>query len=160
MITWILHDTHFGNGKILAEELEKTCPAEWQVQVGDVKKISPDTIAEDNPDLIVVGGAIRMFQGAPKTKKWIKSLESEYESRNQKVPFTACFLTHALPTNRIQGWVKRYMNKFQKSFVLQQIYPKCITVRVKDAEGPLLEEDVIEAQQEMKKIISWVSSKK
>ncbi|MCP4762326.1 MAG: hypothetical protein GY870_11140, partial [archaeon] len=72
MKVWIMHDTKFGNGKNLAESLGKEFPSDYEINVGDVKEISPSQVADDVPDILIFGGAIRMFQGAPASKKWLK----------------------------------------------------------------------------------------
>jgi len=70
----IMTDTRFGNGKLLAEALKKEFSNEDTVNIADVKEVSPKSVAEDVPDAIILGGAIRMFRGGPKSKKWFAEL--------------------------------------------------------------------------------------
>ena len=54
-----MHDTQHGNGKILAELMAKEFPSDCDVSVGDVKTTPALTVAQDTPQLIILGGAIR-----------------------------------------------------------------------------------------------------
>ena len=76
---WILYDTKFGNGKTLAELMKKEFHEEWEIKLGDVKEISPSAVASDAPDVLILGGAIRMFMGALASKKWLKQLNRNVE---------------------------------------------------------------------------------
>ena len=81
MKIWILHDTKFGNGKNLAETLGNECPPEWEVKIGDLKQVSPQIVAEDAPQVLILGGALRAFQGAPASKKVALSRNSVQKTR-------------------------------------------------------------------------------
>ena len=70
----IMTDTRFGNGKLLAEALKKEFSNEDNVNIADVKDVEPKKIAEDVPDVIILGGAIRMFRSDTKSKKWLSEL--------------------------------------------------------------------------------------
>ena len=64
----ILTDSRYGNGKLLAETLKSEFPDKMDVNIADVKDVSPKDVAEEKPDVIVLGGAIRMFRGGPKSR--------------------------------------------------------------------------------------------
>ena len=49
----IMTDTKFGNGKLLAETLKEEFSPEMNVNIADVKEVSPEKIAEDVPRLAV-----------------------------------------------------------------------------------------------------------
>ena len=85
-------DTKFGNGKILAELLKKEFSAEHEVTISDVKEVTPKFIAEQLPDVIVLGGAIRMFKGGTKSKKWLKELDNSLKRSGKKIMYGCKFL--------------------------------------------------------------------
>lgn len=158
MKLWIVYDTQFGNGKKLANVLKDEAPTDWEVMTGDVKEISPEKIVTSQPDGIIVGGAIRMFQGAPKSKKWIKGLEAELEKSNTSIKAGTTFLTHGLPTNRVQGYSKRFLKKINKAMSIDNTYPVGLTARVKGQEGPILPEEFEKSKHYMKDFVAWMQT--
>ena len=75
----IMTDTKYGNGKLLAEALKQEFSNEYEVKIADVKDLSPQEISEDVPDVIILGGAIRIFRADPKSKKWLNKLNKILE---------------------------------------------------------------------------------
>jgi len=121
----IMTDTKFGNGTLLAEALKKEFSNEFEIDIADVKEISPEKIAEDAPNVIILGGAIRMFRGAPKSKRWLSKLNKILKKSGKNVTYGTGFLTHAMPTEKIQGYTKRYLNKIDKHRSLKARIPNC-----------------------------------
>ncbi len=158
MKVWIMHDTKFGNGKNLAESLGKEFPNDYEINVGDVKEISPSQVADDAPDVLIFGGAIRMFQGAPASKKWLKLLNQQLKAQNKKIPYGTAFLTHALPTDKIQGWAKRYLNHLIKAPEIEKTYPELLTAQVASQEGPFKDDVMDKAKDFMKNFLEWTKS--
>ena len=96
-------DTKFGNGKLLAEALKKEFPDDDKVNIADVKDVSPKKVAEDAPDVIILGGAIRAFRSDAKSKKWLSELNKILSKSDKKIHYGTGFLTHAMPTAKVQG---------------------------------------------------------
>ena len=158
MKLWILYDTQFGNGKNLAELLKNEFSEDWEIKLGDVKSISPNTVANEAPDALILGGAIRMFQGAPASKKWLKKLNKELDSIKKEIKYGTLFLTHALPTNLIQGYGKRFWKKLKKSNRIVKTYPKIITGRVNTEKGPFFDGELERAKEFIHEFIKWIES--
>lgn len=158
MKLWILYDTKFGNGKTLAELLKKEFSVEWEIKLGDVKEILPITVASDAPDALILGGAIRMFMGAPSSKKWLKQLNKELNNANKEIHYGSLFLTHALPTSRVQGYSKRFSKKLKKSNRILKAYPQILTARVKEMEGPIDENEFEKARKYIHEFNKWIES--
>ncbi len=156
MKLWIFYDTKFGNGKTLAELLKKEFSDDWEIKLGDVKEISPSTVASDAPDALILGGAIRMFMGAPASKKWLKQLNKELDLANRDIQYGTLFLTHALSTSKIQGYRKRFWKKLKKSNRILKIYPHTLTARVKEMEGPFVESELEKTKEYVHKFIKWI----
>ena len=153
---WILYDTKFGNGKILAELLKKEFPDVWEIKLGDLKEISPNTVVYDAPDVIILGGAIRMFLGAPASKKWLKQLNNELEKTNKNIQYGTLFVTHVLSTNKIKGYVKRFWKKLEKTTKIAKPYPQILTARVQEVEGPFVESELKKAKEFIHEFINWI----
>jgi len=153
-----MYDTQFGNGKILAETLEKEFPSEYVIKTGDVKSIDVQSVADENPDVLILGGAIRMFRGAPKSKKWLKKLDKTLKKNDNNITYATVFLTHGLPTDKVQGFAKRYHKKLKKALTIEKTYPEILTARVKEQKGPILEEEMEKAKQFIHKFIDWIQN--
>ncbi|MHA1583820.1 MAG: hypothetical protein ACTSVU_03815 [Promethearchaeota archaeon] len=156
MKLWILYDTKFGNGKSLAELLKKEFSEEWEIKLGDVKEIPPNIVASDAPEALILGGAIRMFMGAPASKKWLKQLNKQLNLFNRDIQYGCLFLTHALPTRKIQGYKKRFWKKLNKSNKILNSYPQTLTAHVKDMEGPIFENELEKATEYIHEFIKWI----
>ncbi len=150
-----MHDTQHGNGKALAELMAKGFPSSYDVTVGDVKSTSPLTVAQDSPQLLILGGAIRMFQGAPQSKKWLKELSGELTKTNTTIPYGAAFLTHMLSASKVRGYAKRFLNKLTKSATIDQSYNDCLLARVKEMEGPFVEGELEKSQKFVEQVVAW-----
>ena len=149
-------DTKFGNGKLLAEALKKEFSNEIDVNVADVKDVSPKIIAEDVPNVIILGGAVRMFRGDPKSKKWLAELNKILEKSGKKIQYGTGFLTHALPTYKVQGFAKKYLNKIENASMIESTYSELLTARVKDQKGPIFPEEMEKARGYIKEFIEWL----
>ena len=158
MKLWILYDTKFGNGKTLAELLKNEFSEEWEIKLGDVKDISPNTVINDAPDVLILGGAIRMFQGAPESKKWLKQLNKELDLANKDIQYGMLFLTHMLSASKIQGYSKRFWKKLKKSKRIVKSYPQILTARVKEMEGPFVESELEKAKEYIHEFNKWIES--
>ncbi|MEJ2277177.1 MAG: hypothetical protein P8Y70_05415 [Candidatus Lokiarchaeota archaeon] len=151
-----MYDTRFGNGKKLAESLKNQFPSDHEVEIGDVKEIAPELIANEHPDALILGGAIRMFRGAPKSKKWLKKLDKTLKNDNHKIKYAGAFLTHGLPTDKMQGFGRRYLRKLEKSSMIEKVYPELLTTRVKTQQGPIYEEEMEKSDNFIKDFMNWM----
>lgn len=152
----IMTDTKFGNGKLLAEALKKEFSNEFNVNIADVKDVSPKKIAEDVPDAIVLGGAVRMFRGDPKSKKWLSELNKILEKSGNKIQYGTGFLTHALPTDKVQGFAKKYLGKIDNASMIENTYSELLTARVEGQQGPIFPEEMKKAIAYIKEFIDWM----
>jgi menaquinone-dependent protoporphyrinogen IX oxidase len=152
----IMTDTRFGNGKLLAEALKKEFSNEIDVSIADVKDVSPERIAEDFPNVIILGGAIRIFRGGPKSKKWLAKLNKILEKSGKKIQYGTGFLTHARPTEKVQRYAQKYLSKIEKASMVKNTYSELLTARVKTPEGPIFPEEMEKARVYIKGFINWI----
>ncbi|WP_457557967.1 hypothetical protein [Candidatus Harpocratesius sp.] len=156
MKIWILHDSKYGNGKKLAEQLRNTFSSNAEVKMGHISEISPEIIAQNLPDVLILGGAIRMFRGALASKKWLKNLSTLLQKSNQTISTGIIFLTHGLPTEKVQGYAKRFWKKMSRSPAILQTFPKWITARVSSPQGPFVKGEIDNALKIASEFNSWI----
>jgi menaquinone-dependent protoporphyrinogen IX oxidase len=152
----IMTDTRYGNGKLLAEALKQEFSSESSVNIADVKDVAPNSIAKDIPDVLILGGAIRMFRNGPKSKKWLAELDKLLKKSGQKIQYGTGFLTHAMPTDKIQGWAKKYLDKIDQASMIEKTYAELLTARVEKQDGPIFPEEMEKAKGYIKEFINWV----
>ena len=152
----IMTDTKYGNGKLLAEALEREFSDEHTVKIADVKDVSPENILEDVPDVLILGGAVRAFRGAPKSKKWLNNLNKVLDKSGKKILYGTGFLTHALPTAKVQGYAKKVLEKIENASMIEKTYTNLLTARVKGMQGPIFPEEMEKASTYIKDFIEWL----
>lgn len=152
----IMTDTKFGNGKLLAEALKKEFSSEDNVNIADVKEVTPKKIAEDVPDAIILGGAIRMFRSDTKSKKWLSELNKILAKSGNKIQYGSGFLTHAMPTDKVQGIAKKYLGKIADASMIEKAYSELLTTRVEGQKGPIFPEEMEKAVDYIKQFIEWM----
>ncbi len=150
--------TIFGNGRKLAESLKAECPENYEVKIGDITEVTPQTVVMDAPEIIILGGAIRKIRADPPSKKWLRKLNKVLKKEHKKVRFGTGFLTHGLPTEKVQGFAKRYLRKIEKSSRIENTYYELLTVRVKDREGPIYEEEMKKAKTYIRNFLIWTQN--
>jgi hypothetical protein len=152
MKIWILHDTQLGNGKLIAETIQKVLEPFGETHVGHVKEVSPKLVAEDKPDVVLVGAAIRAFFTSPPSKKWIRQFKKELNLVHHTVPFGAVFLTHAMPVKLSSIWGNRYQ-KLLNGPEFRHVHPEWLSGRCRGQEGPPPMEGVLDKFKEFAKTI-------
>ena len=96
-----------------------------------------------------------MFRGDPKSKKWITELNKILKKAGKKIQFGTGFLTHALPTDKVQGFAKRYLDKINKASMIENTYSEVLTARVKTEKGPIYPEEMEKAKGFIKEFVEW-----
>ena len=143
MKIWILHDSQLGNGKLIAETMQKVLESSAEVHVGHVKQVDPKRVADERPDVVIIGAAIRAFSTSLSSKNWIKRFKSQINDLNYVVPYGAVFLTHALPKKIANIWGKRYHKAIQGS-EFAKIHPEWLSGWVNGQNPPPPKPGVLE----------------
>ncbi|MHA2393131.1 MAG: hypothetical protein ACXAEX_14420 [Promethearchaeota archaeon] len=141
---------------MLAEALKKEFSNGSVVNIADVKKVSPKEIAEEAPDVIILGGAIRMFRGDPKSKKWLAELNKIFEKSSKNIQYGTGFLTHAMPTDKAQGYARKYLKKIENASMIKNTYSELLTTRVEGQKGPIIPEEMEKAKVYIREFIKWM----
>ncbi|MHA1902175.1 MAG: hypothetical protein ACTSW5_14845 [Promethearchaeota archaeon] len=152
---WIMHDTQYGNGKILAELIAKELPSDYEISIGDVKTTPAITVAQETPQLLILGGAIRKFQGPKRSNKWLKTLSQELAKTNATIPYGAGTITHMMPPDATKGYRKRFLKNVSKSPAITSWYGECLSAQVKGIKGPLRASEFEKAKQFIDDIMAW-----
>ncbi len=152
MKIWILHDSQLGNGKLIAETMQKVLSSSAEVYVDHVKKVDPKKVAGEHPDVLIVGAAIRAFFSSPSSKRWIKAFKKETSAINYKVPFGAVFLTHAMPQKGASIWGKRYL-KVMQGPEFEKVHSEWLSGRCRGQQGPPPMEGVLDSFESFAKSI-------
>ena len=140
MNVYIVHDSQKGNGKQMAAKLGAELESLGaKVEIGHRTGISPETVASDPPDLLIIGTAVRKFMMSPPTKKWISGLAEELERRSASIPKTAVFLTHMMPDAMVEGRVGRLRDLLTGISGLKEIYSEWLSGQVKNIPGPFID---------------------
>jgi len=152
----IMTDSKYGNGKLLAEALKQEFSGEFDVSIADVKDLKPEKVAEDVPDVLILGGAVRAFRGDPKAKKWLSKLDKIVAKSGNKIQYGTGFLTHAMPTDKVQGFATKYLNKIESRSIIGNTYSKLLTARVETQKGPIFTDEMEKARSYIKEFIEWM----
>jgi len=137
MKVWLVHDSIYGNGKSLAEAMGAVFQEKIEMEIGHIRQISPRKVAQEKPDLIVVGTAIRGFSTSFASKKWIRSLKRELRKVNHVIPLGIVFVTHSMKKETAQFWGKRFHKLLERGIAIAEVYPEWLSGRVIDIKGPL-----------------------
>ncbi|NHJ47523.1 MAG: hypothetical protein FK733_07035 [Asgard group archaeon] len=150
MKIWIIHDSDFGNGKKLAETIGKALEKKGKVNISHRKDTTPEKVAEDSPDAVVFGTAVRKFVVSPGSKKWIRGLKTALKNSNKTVKYGICFMTHIMPLKMVKNRGTRFIDLVKKDNLIENVFPEWISGRVVDMKGPF-EDGVLEAAEQKSK---------
>jgi menaquinone-dependent protoporphyrinogen IX oxidase len=151
----IMTNTKYGNGKLLAEALKQEFSSDVDVNIADVKEISPEIIAKEVPNAIILGAAIRAFKVDSKSKKWLAKLNKLLENSDTKIQYGTGFLTHSMPTEKAQKYAKKHLNSIETMSMIENTYDKMVTTRVEGMKGPIFPEEMEKARSYIKEFINW-----
>jgi flavodoxin len=133
----ILHDSQAGNGERLAALMKEAFEqAGAEVTVAHVTRLEPDTVAAEQPDLLLLGAAIRKFHVSPSSKRWLKRLDRALAQRGVSIGHGAVFLTHGLPEGWAEGWGRRFRKRLERARAISEAYPRWLSAKVVAPEGP------------------------
>ncbi|MHA2253625.1 MAG: hypothetical protein ACXAD7_24920 [Candidatus Kariarchaeaceae archaeon] len=137
MRAWIVHDSKFGNGELVAKTLARAINGD--VTIGHNRKISPRSVVETSPDVLIIGNAIRMFRMSSSTKRWLKKLNKLMIKKKQRVRYGMCYVTHAREVEKIERHVIKFHDHLSTLDSISNVFPNYILAQVQDIEGPLKE---------------------
>lgn len=154
-----MHDSVYGNGKRVAERLAEKLSQISSVFIGDVKNLTPDQVAKENPDGIIFGSAIRAFQNSINLKKWFKTYCKIVKRDNKIADFSAVFVTHASSINFMGKLGDNAVKTLQQSMIFRKVYPEWFSVQVIGQQGPLASGELEKFDEISSRLAQWITSK-
>ena len=155
MKVWIIHDSHYGNGEKLAQTLGAAFGKKTDVQIAHNKKVTPEQVVADAPDVIIVGTAARKFQISGASKRWLRKLNKILVAENKTIKYGASFLTHAMPKKNAKFWGERFHKKLA-NLPIENMHSEWISGRVSDAKGPFMDGEQEKFEQIAKTLKDWM----
>ena len=127
---WIVYNTKHGNCGKWCEEVETKLQEKYEVKINSVKEITPNNIANDPPDMVIVGARIVVGSPDKKIKGFVKKLGGLLK---QPIPKAAILYTHGSP------WDEKF-NKMEKILkennVVDDILPEVLEIKMAGVKGP------------------------
>ncbi|MFP4114661.1 MAG: hypothetical protein ACOC2Y_04195 [Spirochaetota bacterium] len=155
----IVHDTQYGNGEKLAEAMRDRFEASGaEVMVKHENELVPEEALRSEPDLVVVGGAVRAFMVSRRPKSWIdglqRALRAARRSRDADV-YGAVFMTHGLSKGAVEKRGLRLQRRLARALGQERVYPVWISGKVIGQEGPFHDGVLDEVARETDRIVEW-----
>ncbi|MFW9923136.1 MAG: hypothetical protein ACFFDW_07630 [Candidatus Thorarchaeota archaeon] len=154
MKIWIIHDSVYGNGEKLAKTLGAAFEKKAEVNIAHNKKVTPEKVASDSPDVLIIGTAARKFKISGGSKKWLRKLNAILRKEKKTIKYGASFLTHVLPDNVAKFWGTRFHKLYQK-LPVTKVYPEWISGRVEKPEGPFAAGEQEKFEKIGKELADW-----
>lgn len=123
-----------------------------------IKNTAPEMVANDSPDVLIVGTAVRIFMISPVSKKWLRKLKGQLNKNKKSIKYGISFVTHVLDFDKIKNKGNRFNESLKKGNVIANVYPEWIDGQVKTAEGPFKEGVIERIEKECKEISKWIKS--
>jgi menaquinone-dependent protoporphyrinogen IX oxidase len=144
MIGWvkvyIVHDSQKGNGRQMAEKLASEFRSRGaEVLAGHRLELTPERVAADPPDLLVLGAAVRKFVTSPPVKKWISRLGVELKRHKAGIPHAAVFLTHLMPDSLVRNRVARLQSSLSATPGIGEVHSEWLSGQVAGMAGPFVD---------------------
>lgn len=151
----IIHNSLHGNGLQLAKRMAKVF-SEHEVRIAHNKEVSPEETVEMLPDLIIMGTAVRAFRVSRASKKWMKNLNKHLQKAEKKIPYGACFITHALSRKRHMKKGEKFRSLLEKGNI-DNVWPTWISGKVAEQFGPFEPGMLDEVQKTSEEIVAWAN---
>lgn len=133
MKVWIIYDSKFGHCKKLAETLEDLLEGDCDVNMGYAKKISPNDVLSDLPNVILVGGPIHLGRPSRVISSWVKGCYALTQRSGFQVEKTFAFTTWRFTTSCEMIW----QQLFRKYPFATDVYPQVLAVQVFAKDHPI-----------------------
>lgn len=154
----IVHDSELGNGERLAEAMrERLQAAGHTVVVGHERTMTPEQTLRAQPDLIILGTAVRKFSLSPVTKRWVDGFSAAIAAGGPS-PRAAIFVTHALKREGTERKGKRIRDRLVAALSEDQVYPGWISARVIGTDGPFQQGVEVDVMREIDAVLAWVAT--
>ena len=129
---WILHNSKHGNSEKVSQDIAEKLKDKYEISVGSIKKITPEDVARDNPNGVIIGARILAGIADRKLRKFLLKIGALMENN---IPKLAIFYTHAT------SWAEentKFMDKtLGKTTCIDEVCPEYLHVKVAKIKGPI-----------------------
>jgi hypothetical protein len=125
------------------------------VTVGHVTETDPARVVAEEPDILVVGAAVRAFMTSNTPKRWIRGLGRSLGTAKKTIDHAAVFVTHGLSTEKADGWGQRFQKRLERVSRVRNVYPEWLSGRVVEQLGPLEEGAEERFRNHARTLMSW-----
>lgn len=167
MTICIVHDSELGNGERLANLIrERLNHAGHTATVGHERTLTPAEALASQPNLLIVGSAVRKFSLSPVTKRWIAGLsrllreagtEPSGSLADDAIPRAAIFVTHAMSSRAAGRWAARLRGRLVRALGEERVHPGWISARVSAVSGPFADGVEDAALRQIDAVVEWAS---
>ncbi|MFX1316958.1 MAG: hypothetical protein ACFE9T_13940 [Promethearchaeota archaeon] len=127
---WIIYNTKYGNCGIWCEEVESRLKEKYDVKKNSVKEITPNDVANDPPDVLLVGARIVVMSPDKKVKGFVKKLGGLLK---QPIPKAAILYTHGSPWDDAFNKMGKIL---EENDVANDILPEILEIKMAKTKGP------------------------
>ena len=159
MTICIVHDSQRGNGLKIAERMGEVFESLGaRVLVGHQSETTPESIASQSPDLLVIGAAIRKFMTGPASKRWMSQLAGAVKDRGNRIACGAVFITHLMPESMADRRAARFNRNLMSYDAVREFYPEWFSGPVRQITGPLVEGTLEASERHALALFKWTQS--
>ena len=133
MKVWIIYDSKYGHCKKLAETLENLLEGDYDVSVGNAKKISPTDVIAESPYAVLVGGPLHFGKPSKMITSWIKCFYQITLKTGLRVKKTFAFCTWCFSPLCEPSW----QLLFQKYPFAKNVFSQILAIKVADRDLPI-----------------------
>ena len=155
----IVHDSQQGNGRKIAERMGEVFESLGaSVVVGHQTETTPESIASQSPDLLVIGAAIRKFMTGPASKRWMSRLAAAVKDGGDRIACGAVFITHLMPKSIADRRAGRFSRNIMSYNAVRELYSEWFSGPVQQMKGPLVEGTLEASERHARVLFEWVQS--
>jgi flavodoxin len=155
----IVHDSQRGNGRKVAEKMGEVLESLGAtVLIGHQSETTPESVAEQSPDLLIVGAAIRRFMTGPASKRWAGRLAAALKANGRQIACGAFFITHLMTRKAAEPRAAKFGAKFSAFGIVGQLSPEWFSGQVKEMSGPLVDGTLENADRFARELFAWAQT--
>ncbi|MFX1328134.1 MAG: flavodoxin family protein [Promethearchaeota archaeon] len=131
---WIIHNSMYGNSEKISNQLAEGLKDSYDVNVANIKNVSPEDIAKDEPYGLIIAVRILAFRSDPEIRKYFRELDKAITKPIAKLAY---FSTHALVWKSL--FIRGMKKTIKKIGCVEQVCPEFLEIKMNGAEGPAAE---------------------
>jgi flavodoxin len=131
----IVNNSLAGNSARISKDISEKLNANYEISIGNIRKMKPEGILKDKPDILLVGARIIAFRADRKIRNFVKWLGSQLDISKLKV---GVFYTHGA------SWKEKFSKKMDGVLkdlgCIDGVCPRILEVKVLNDDKGILED--------------------